>query len=197
MTRRTAKLRRAVIDCAPAAALHGVALASASLISFLVITRLLAAVHFVSTEDDYLGGMWAVIATVFVYRTGYEQSLAAALSRTWATLLSFALCLVYLLFLPFTPVGLAVLIGLGSLVLTLLGRPGDVVTAGVTTAVVMVVAALSPHDAWWQPILRLGDTAVGIGIGLGAAWITRQVMHLGAGRGLATNPSDRTDGSIG
>ena len=199
MTRRPAKDRRAVVDRASilAAVLHGVALAAASLISFLLITRLLAAVHSVSAEDDYLGGMWAVIATVFVYRTGYEQSLAAALSRTWATLRSVALCLLYLLFLPFTPVGLAVLIGLGCLVLTLLGRPGEVMTAGITTAVVMVVAALSPHDAWQQPILRLGDTVVGIRVGLGAAWITRQLVHLGAGRGLTRNPPDRTGGSIG
>jgi hypothetical protein len=45
--------------------------------------------------------MWAVIATVFVNRRSYEESLSAAVSRTAATLVSFAYCLVYLALLPF------------------------------------------------------------------------------------------------
>jgi hypothetical protein len=35
----------------------------------------------------------------------------------------------------------------------------------------MVVAAINPHDAWREPILRLGDTAIGVAVGLGAASI--------------------------
>ena len=35
----------------------------------------------------------------------------------------------------------------------------------------MVVAELSPHDAWRQPILRLADAAIGIAVGLVAAWL--------------------------
>ena len=49
----------------------------------------------------------------------------------------------------------------------LLGRREDIVTTGITTAVVMVVAAMSPHDAWQQPLLRLVDTIVGIAVGIG------------------------------
>jgi hypothetical protein len=45
--------------------------------------------------------MWAVIATVFVNRRSCEESLSAAVSRTAATLVSFAYCLVYLAQLPF------------------------------------------------------------------------------------------------
>jgi multisubunit Na+/H+ antiporter MnhB subunit len=59
---------------------------------------------------------------------------------------------------------------LAPLSVTLIGRPGDGVTAAVTTAVVMVVADLSPHGAWQQPILRLADTAIGVGVGVAAAW---------------------------
>jgi hypothetical protein len=58
------------------------------------------------------------------------------------------LCLVYLIFLPFHAWALAVLIGLSALAVMLIGRPGDAVTAAITTAVVMVVAAVTPHDAW-------------------------------------------------
>jgi hypothetical protein len=35
----------------------------------------------------------------------------------------------------------------------------------------MVVAALSPADAWRQPLLRLLDTVVGVTVGLMFAWI--------------------------
>ena len=52
-----------------------------------------------------------------------------------------------------------------------LGRPGDEITAGITTTVVLVVAKLSPHDAWRQPILRLADTMIGVAVGLVAAWL--------------------------
>lgn len=147
--------------------------------SYWLITHLLARVQFVSTADELLGGMWAVIATVFVYRTSYEGSVDAAVSRIAATLLTLSLCLVYLVFFGFHPVGLAILLGLGTLMLTLAGHYDYVVTSGITTAVVMVVAALSPHDAWEQPILRLVDTAVGVGVGFGAAWIAQQLGAVG------------------
>jgi uncharacterized membrane protein YccC len=81
------------------------------------------------------------------------------------------LWLVYLLIFPFHPSGMAILIGIGAVAMTLIGRPDDTVTTGITTAVVMVVVALSPHNAWQQPILRMVDTAAGVAVGVAAAWI--------------------------
>jgi uncharacterized membrane protein YccC len=60
----------------------------------------------------------------------------------------------------------------------LLGRPGDAVTAGITTAVIMVVAAVSPQHAWQDPILRLVDTVVGVAVGVVAAWTGIQLKRL-------------------
>jgi hypothetical protein len=148
---------------------HGVVLAICCLISFKTITYILT--RFVSRDDELLGGMWAVAATIFVFRYSHEESATAALSRISATLLSFALCFLYLLILPFRPWGMVVLIGIGAIVLTLIGRSEDIITAGITTAVVMVVAGISPQHAWKQPILRLIDTVVGIAVGVGGAWI--------------------------
>jgi uncharacterized membrane protein YgaE (UPF0421/DUF939 family) len=79
--------------------------------------------------------------------------------------------LLYLLLFPFTPVGMAVLIAIGTMVMALLGRRDDIVTVGITTVVVMVVAAMSPSDAWQQPLLRLVDTIVGIGVGVACKWV--------------------------
>jgi uncharacterized membrane protein YccC len=149
-----------------AALAHSVAIGIASLVSYWLITYALSRVHSISPADDQLGGMWAVIATIFVYRITYQQSVGAALSRLAATVVSFALCLIYLSVFSFHPLGLAVLVGMGTFLLMLMHRDDLVVTTGITTAVVLVVAALSPHDAWQQPILRLADTLVGVGIGL-------------------------------
>jgi uncharacterized membrane protein YccC len=145
---------------------HGLILSALCVISYWLITQLLARVLTVSRDDDLLGGMWAVAATIFVYRHAYEKTIAAALSRTAATLLSFALCFGYLLFLPFNMWGMAALIGIGAFVMIWIGRRDDVVTTGITTAVVMVVAAISPEHAWRQPILRLVDTIVGTVVGI-------------------------------
>src|SRR5215469_609445 len=126
----------------------GALLAVATLVTWFITTELLSRAYFLSRDDDLLGGMWAVIATVFVVRDSVQQSTAAAVTRMSATLVSFVLCLVYLVFLPFNPFALALLIGASALVVILLGRPGDAVTAGITTTVVMVVAAVSPQNAW-------------------------------------------------
>jgi uncharacterized membrane protein YccC len=158
------------------AAVHdSTVLAVACLISYLLVTRLLTHAYSISRADDLLGGMWAVIATVFVFRDSYEHSMTAAVSRILATLVSFALCLIYLVFLPFHTWGLAVLVGVSALVVTLLGRPGDAITAAITTAVVLVVAAVSPQHAWQQPILRLADTVIGVAVGIAAAWLALRV----------------------
>jgi uncharacterized membrane protein YccC len=55
---------------------------------------------------------------------------------------------------------------------TMMGRLDDRITSSITTTVVMVVAAIDPHAAWRQPILRLVDTAVGVAVGVAAGWIS-------------------------
>jgi uncharacterized membrane protein YccC len=139
-------------------------------ISYWAMTYALASV--VGMDSDPLGGMWSAVATLFVYRSSRNDSLSAGASRLVATCVSFALCLPYLWVFPFAIPGLAALIGVGTLAMMLLGRQDDIVTTGTTTTVVMVVAAIGPTAAWQQPVLRLADTVVGIGIGVAGKWIT-------------------------
>ena len=75
------------------AVLDGIALSLLCVVSYWLITHLLVHAFPVSREDDLLGGMWAVVATVFVYPYSYEQSTGAGLSRMTATSLSFAFAL--------------------------------------------------------------------------------------------------------
>jgi uncharacterized membrane protein YccC len=103
-----------------------------------------------------------------------------------ATVLSFALCLLYLLFLPFHVLGMAALIGIGAVVLILVNRSEDVITAAITTTVVMVVAGIAPQHAWMQPILRLLDTTIGMAVGIAAAWATLKLGSRTDRRSLST-----------
>ena len=149
----------------------------ACLITYWIITYLLSG--FVDQASDFLGGMWAVVAVVFVFRDTRANALSAGTARLIATCVSFALCLPYLLIFAFMPVGLAALLGIGTLVMALLDRREDIVTTGITTAVVMVVAAMSPQNAWLQPLLRLVDTVVGIALGVAFKWIGSYLFNLG------------------
>lgn len=143
----------------------------ACLISYLLVAKLLSRVYALSRADDLIGALWAVIATVFVFRDSYQHSMSAAVSRVAATTVSFALCLAYLAFLPFHVWALALLIGVSVLAVNVIGRPGDAATAAITTAVVLVAGAVSPQHAWQQPILRLADTISGVAVGVTAAWL--------------------------
>ncbi len=150
-------------------------MAIACLITYWIMTHIPS--RFVDEPSDFLGGMWAVAATVFVFRETRLRSLSAGIARLIATCVSFALCLLNLLLFPFTSVGMAVLIAIGTVVMALLGRRDDIVTVGITTVVVMVVAAMSPVDAWQQPVLRLADTMVGIAVGVACKCVGSFLFH--------------------
>ena len=124
-----------------------------------------------------VGALWAVISTVFVLRESYDKSTAAVVSRLSATSVSFALCLIYLIFLPFHVWALGLLVGASALAVILLGRRGDAVSAGISSAVVMIASRLDPQHAWQQPILRFIDTLVGVVVGIAAAWLALRIIR--------------------
>ena len=154
-----------------------VVLGLACVVTYLLATKLLSSVHSVAPADDVLGGLWAVIAAIFVNRSTYSDSASAAVSRMAATFVSFVYCLIYLTFLPFHTWALGLLVGVSALTARLIGRPGDAITAAITTTVVLVVAEVSPQGAWEQPILRLADTAIGVAVGLASAWLDQRVIR--------------------
>ena len=84
-----------------------------------------------------------------------------------------------------SPSGSAELIGMGTVVLILVDRSEDAITAGITTTRVMVDAGIAPQHAWTQPILRLVDTSIGLGVGIGAACIGLKLGSQSHGRSPA------------
>jgi hypothetical protein len=113
-----------------------------------------------------------------------------------ASSVSFALCLAYLLMFPFHVWGMATLIGIGTILVTIMGRPDDAMTTGITIAEVMVVAAVSPHDSWLQPVLRLVDTAVGVAVGIAAAWLGTSAMRVTKLSGRDNSPNAGAGGRM-
>src|SRR5262245_62993209 len=130
-------------DCgtvnARSAVRQSVTLALACLASYSLVRYASAHIHSLSHADDLVGGLWAVIATAFVFRTTEGESITAAKTRVAATGLSFVLCFAYLLFLPSHPWGMALLIGVSTLMLIALEQSGDVGVSAITIGAVMVI----------------------------------------------------------
>jgi uncharacterized membrane protein YccC len=119
-----------------------------------------------------VGAIWAVVATIFVFRDTREDTLHLSMSRLVGTSLSFVLCEIYLLAFTFTPWGMALVIAVGGIIAAGIGRSGDAGIVAITTTVILVVASIGPaNQAWQQPLLRLVDTLVGVIFGFGAATI--------------------------
>jgi hypothetical protein len=174
--KKTVKHRMKLEKLSQADVIYVIALTIASLIAYVLTYYILE--PFVTQPNDMLGGMWATIATVFVLKEARNQSLRIAGVRFFATCVSFVLTFVYLLLLPFSPAGMAVIIGLETIVMMLLGRREDVVTTAITTIVIMVAAGLGPASmAWTIPPLRLLDTVIGIVVGVGGWWIAETLRR--------------------
>jgi hypothetical protein len=58
--------------------IRGAVLAISCVISYWLITHILAKTYSISRDDDLLGGMGSVIATILVYQYSYAESVRAA-----------------------------------------------------------------------------------------------------------------------
>jgi uncharacterized membrane protein YccC len=155
---------------------YSIGMGIACAMAYKITTSLLASAT--GRGDDLLGGMWAAVAAAFVFRDKRADSLAAGVSRLVSTCVSFALCLLYLGFLPPVMIGIPILVIVGTLVMILLNRHDDIITTAITTIVVMGVAIISPEHAWTQPLLRLCDTVIGIIVGVALKRTVSAVCYL-------------------
>lgn len=160
-------------------AAYAVDMAIGCLITYWIMTSVLS--RFVGEHPSSVGVLWAVISTAFVYRDTRVHSLSAGITRMIATCVSFVLCLCYLLLFPFTPFGMTLLLVIGTLVVMSLGRREEIGLTAITTIVIMVVAAIQPHDAWHQPLLRFIDSVVGISVGVACKWIASFLFYRSIG----------------
>ena len=153
---------------------YAIDMAIACLITYWVMILLPRLVGWHSTS---VGVLWAMIATVFVYKDTRTHSLSAGISRLIATFAGFALCLIYLSLLPATTISMGVLIAVAVLLMIFIGRRDETGLTAITIAVIMIVAASNPQEAWLQPLLRLIDTLVGISVGVACKWVASLVIY--------------------
>jgi uncharacterized membrane protein YccC len=114
--------------------------------------------------------IWAVISAAFIYKDTRSHSMSAGISRLLGALISVVLCSTFpTLFQP-SPVGMAILIAIGTIATIWLDRSGEIGVTGMTTAAVLVVSIGDPQKAWQQPVMRLLDTVAGIIVGVACKW---------------------------
>jgi hypothetical protein len=75
--------------------------------------------------DEFLGGMWAVVATVSIFKGADGESLSAGRSRLAAMCVSFAQCLAYLVIWFFYSAGMTAPIGIGAALKPIRFNPND------------------------------------------------------------------------
>src|SRR5262245_36409831 len=154
---------------------YAIDMAIACLITYWVMNFLLPG--WVAWHSTSVVVLWAMISAVFVYKDTRTHSLSAGISRLIATFAGFALCLIYLSLLPATTIGMGALIAIGALLMIIIGRRDETGLTAITIAVIMIVAASNPQDAWLQRLLRLVAILVAISVGLPCKWLALQVIN--------------------
>ncbi|MFC2149230.1 aromatic acid exporter family protein [Candidatus Auribacterota bacterium] len=100
-----------------------------------------------------IGGLWAVISGILVMEITPPDTLRSLKFRIVGSFIGAVISGCYLVFLPFSVIGLAVCIAAGVLTCHLLRLPDHVKLAGVTISVVMIVSTLG-HGL--NPIVNAG-----------------------------------------
>jgi uncharacterized membrane protein YgaE (UPF0421/DUF939 family) len=116
----------------------------------------LAGLHFnqaVQGTSSHIGALWSVISGIVVLQATRRDTVASAWLRVLGTLIGAIVSAIYLLFLPFSPIGLAISIGITILLCLLLRIPDHARLAAITVAVVMVVSLLHPR---MNPLINAG-----------------------------------------
>jgi uncharacterized membrane protein YccC len=120
-----------------------------------------------------IGALWSVISGIVVLQTTRRDTLATAWLRILGTLIGSLISAAYLSFLPFSPIGMAVSIGITILLCHACRVPDHARLAAITVAVIMVVSAAYPG---MNPLvnagLRFGESCIGTAIAVLAvlAW---------------------------
>jgi uncharacterized membrane protein YgaE (UPF0421/DUF939 family) len=109
-----------------------------------------------------LGGLWALISGIVVLQATRRETMASAWLRVLGTLVGAAISSVYLTFLPFCPLGMAVTIGVTVLLCQFIGIPDHARLAALTVAVIMVISSLHPEiTPVINAVLRFVESCIG------------------------------------
>jgi uncharacterized membrane protein YccC len=125
----------------------------------------------------HIGALWSVVSGIVVLQATRRDTLASAWLRILGTLIGSIISAVYLSLLPFSPIGMAVSVGITVLVCQILRVPDHARLAAITVAVIMVVSLSDPQ---MNPLvnagLRFAESCIGTALAVLAvlAWTEPQ-----------------------
>ena len=109
-----------------------------------------------------IGGLWSLIAAIVVLQATSREAWKSAVLRVLGTLMGATIGGLYLYLFPFSPVGMAVSIGLTVLLCQALNVPDHGRLASITVALIMVISSgnseLSPFT---NAALRFIESLIG------------------------------------
>ncbi len=109
-----------------------------------------------------LGGLWALISGIVVLQATRRETWTSAWLRVIGTCIGATISAMYLLLLPYNPVGMALTVGVTVLLCQLIGIPDHARLAALTVAVIMVISSLHPeYNPLLNAFLRFAESAIG------------------------------------
>lgn len=124
-------------------------------------------------ESVALGAMLACTSAIVVLQDNdLKNSLHNAWLRVFGTFLGAFIAWIYLLFYPFSIIGLVIGVFVAEIVCMLLKMPDNGKMATITLSVVLIVSREYPAmPPWENGLLRFSEAAVGAGIGIFMVWM--------------------------
>lgn len=117
------------------------------------------------SRSSNIGGLWSLIAAIVVLQATTRDTWKSAVLRVLGTLIGAILGGLYLYFFPFTPVGMAVSIGLTVLLCQALNVPDHGRLAAITVALIMVISSgNSELSSFTNAALRFIESLIGAAI---------------------------------
>jgi uncharacterized membrane protein YgaE (UPF0421/DUF939 family) len=143
-----------------------------SLLAFLISYYSVSAIQKESSSLQMTGTMWAMISGIIVLQETRQSTLDTASRRIFASFIGAVLSFVYLLFFPFSPVGMAVMIGITILLCMSLKIRDHAKLAALTVGVIMIFSTISPDQSpFVNASLRFGEVIVGSVVAVTIEWI--------------------------
>ncbi len=113
-------------------------------------------------RSSSIGGLWSLIAAIVVLQATSRDTWKSAVLRVLGTFIGAMLGGFYLYLLPFSPIGMAVSIGLTVLLCQALKVPDHGRLAAITVALIMVISSGNPElSPFANAALRFIESVIG------------------------------------
>lgn len=144
-----------------------------TLASYLAGRYLTESIH---PSSSVIGALWSLVSGIVVLQASIEETHKSASRRLIGTLIGAIVGALYLMFLPFGALGMALCVGVTVLVCQWFTVPDNGRLAAITVVIVMLVSIGSPDlSPAINGTLRFVESCIGVGVALAT-------VHLWPGR---------------